>query len=103
MRRLVNTRCKAGVLLCGLLLSGCTSLPQTRQLLHEQPGDLPVVHEIVQTPFFPQDRYQCGPAALATVLSSHGIDITPDDLVEQVYTPGLTGSMAEELTATARR
>jgi len=99
----VNTRCKAGVLLCGLLLSGCASPPQTRQLLHAQPDALPLVHEIVQTPFFPQSRYQCGPAALATVLSAHGIDITADALVEQVYTPGLAGSMAEEITATARR
>jgi tetratricopeptide (TPR) repeat protein len=99
----MNTRCKAGVLLCGLLLAGCATPPQTRQLLYAHPDDVPVVHEIVQTPFFPQDRYQCGPAALATVLSSHGVDITPDALVEQVYTPGLTGSMAEELTATARR
>lgn len=99
----MSTRLAAGVLLCGLLLTGCASTPQTRQLLQFQPGGVPVVHEIEQTPFFPQSRYQCGPAALATVLSSHGIDVTPDDLVEQVYTPGLAGSMAEEITATARR
>jgi hypothetical protein len=99
----MSTRLAAGVLLCGLLLTGCASTPQTGQLLQSQPGGLPVAHEIERTPFFPQSRHQCGPAALATVLSAHGIDVTPDDLVVQVYTPGLTGSMAEEITATARR
>ncbi|MBT8122297.1 MAG: C39 family peptidase, partial [Gammaproteobacteria bacterium] len=99
----MSTRLAAGVLLCGLLLTGCAGTPQTRQLLQSQPDGLPVVHEIVQTPFFPQSRHQCGPAALATVLSSHGINVTPDELIAQVYTPGLTGSMAEEVTATARR
>lgn len=98
-----NTRYLAGVLLCGLLLCGCASAPQTRQLTHAPPTGLPATHELVQVPFFPQRRYQCGPAALATVLATHGIDITPDSLVDQVYVPELKGSLPEELTSSARR
>lgn len=101
--RLQNTRLLAGVLLCGLLLAGCSTAPYTRQLATSQPADLPVRHTIEQVPFFPQTRYQCGPAALATVLATHGIDVTPDTLVDLVYTPALQGSLTEEMTAAARR
>ena len=103
LHRLLNTRLQAGVLLSGLLLTGCATAPQTRQLTLARPAALPSTYELEQVPFFPQTRYQCGPAALATVLASHGIDITPDSLVDQVYVPGLKGSLPEELTASARR
>jgi hypothetical protein len=53
-------------------------------------------------PFFPQDRYQCGPAALATVLAGSGVPVTPDELVSQVYIPGRHGSFQVELKAAAR-
>jgi tetratricopeptide (TPR) repeat protein len=59
--------------------------------------------ELVDTPFFPQDRYQCGPAALATVLGAQGLAVTPDSLVDSLYIPALQGSLPEELSATARR
>ena len=32
-------------------------------------------------PFFPQKRYQCGPAALATALGASGRSVTPDALI----------------------
>ena len=103
MHRLLDTRFQAGVLLSGLLLTGCAIAPQTRQLTHTRPAGLPSAYELEQVPFFPQSRYQCGPAALATVLATHGVDITPDSLVDQVYVPGLKGSLPEEITASARR
>lgn len=37
------------------------------------------------------------------MLATYGIDLTPDTLVDQVYTPALRGSLTEEMTATARR
>jgi hypothetical protein len=96
-----GARRKAGALLL-VLLAGCATPPQTRQLL-QTPGDtLPARVELAETPFFPQQQYQCGPAALATVLAAHGIGVTPDELVERVYVPALQGSLREEITATAR-
>lgn len=59
--------------------------------------------ELTGTPFFPQERYQCGPAALATVLSASGVAVTPEALVDQVYVPGRQGSLQAELIASARR
>lgn len=58
--------------------------------------------ELSNTPFFPQEQYQCGPAALATLLSASGIAIAPESLVEQVYLPGRHGSLRTELLAASR-
>ena len=65
-----------------------------------EPG--PESLELVDTPFFPQERYQCGPAALATALSSSGLAVDLDDLVDRVYLPGREGSLQVEMLAAAR-
>lgn len=78
------------------LLAGCAS----RGPLLE-PAAAPV--ELVDTPFFPQDSYQCGPAALATVLSASGVPVDPDALVPEVYLPGRKGSLQIEMQASPRR
>ncbi|MDH3713462.1 MAG: PA2778 family cysteine peptidase [Gammaproteobacteria bacterium] len=83
-----------------LALVGC-SAPQTRALKAE-PSVLSASTEILATPFFPQTRYHCGPAALATVLKFRDIDVLPDDLVEEVYLPGRKGSLQTEMIAAAR-
>jgi tetratricopeptide (TPR) repeat protein len=59
--------------------------------------------ELSAVPFFPQDRYQCGPAALATVLVERGVNITPEALVPEVYLPERRGSLQLELVAATRR
>lgn len=59
--------------------------------------------ELESTPFFPQERYQCGPAALATVLSAAGAGVTAESLVPEVYLPGREGSLQAELIAATRR
>lgn len=64
---------------------------------------LPARVELADTPFFPQERYQCGPAALATVLNSRGATVTPEELVPQVYLPARKGSLQAEIVAAVRR
>ena len=54
-------------------------------------------------PFFPQSDYQCGPAALATLLVDAGVKTTPDELVPQVYLPERKGSLQVEMLAAPRR
>jgi tetratricopeptide (TPR) repeat protein len=76
-------------------LSGCGLLPVPPQ------GGASL--ELRQTPFFPQDVHQCGPAALATVLVAGGIETTPELLTPQIFVPGREGSLQVELLATARR
>jgi hypothetical protein len=86
-----------------LILNGCASTPQSRQILANGPGNLPAAFELTKTPFFPQTRYHCGPAALATVLQAHGVQTTPEKLSSQVYIPDRKGSLQIEMTVAARR
>jgi hypothetical protein len=102
--RLQNARRLAGVFILALA-SGCASLmPQTKELAQGGlPGGLPEKVELTETPFFPQKEYQCGPAALATVLVGAGVKTTPEALVPQVYIPDRKGSLQVEMLAAARR
>lgn len=79
-------------------LGGCASDPFSRVTQ----GALPAAIELADTPFFPQERYQCGPAALATVLVESGIDVHPDVLIPKVYVPDRLGSLQPELLAATR-
>jgi tetratricopeptide (TPR) repeat protein len=88
----------AAVLLA--LLSACSTRPPLREVLPA--AGAPAV-ELVKTPFFPQDEYQCGPAALATVLLDSGAAVSPAELVPQVFVPGRQGSLQPELLGAARR
>lgn len=81
-----------------LLLSGCASIPHNVRAL---PDDVSV--ELEGTPFFPQERYQCGPAALTTVLVASGAQAEVGRLVDEVYLPGREGSLQVELVAASRR
>ena len=86
-----------------LLLCGCAGVPQTRALLSDPPPELGRSFELSEVPFFPQERYQCGPAALATVLGWGGVEVTPEQLEPRVYLPERQGSLQTELIAAARR
>jgi tetratricopeptide (TPR) repeat protein len=92
----------AGVLLSAVLLGGCAA-PQTRALLSAPASEARTSAKLDATPFFPQEDYQCGPAALATVLVHAGVKITPEDLVPQVYLPQRQGSLQAEMMAATRR
>jgi tetratricopeptide (TPR) repeat protein len=83
-----------------LLLSSCAT---STVALKQSTSHLPPRAELSATPFFPQDRYQCGPAALAMSLATAGIDVTPDALKPQVYVPQREGSLQPEILAAARR
>lgn len=91
-------RVAAGVLLAATL-SGCAIGPALR--VSETVPDAPLM--LTQVPFHPQDKYQCGPAALAMVLGASGVAVDPEALVSQVYLPGREGSLQVELGAAMRR
>ncbi len=84
------------------LIPVACSTPQTAKLL-ESRGTLPAVAELGDLPFNPQQRYYCGPAALATVLQWSGIAIDQADLAGQVFTPGRKGTLPTDLLAAVRR
>lgn len=94
----------AGALFLAAHLGGCALLlPQTESLREAWPSALPQRVALDRVPFFPQEDYQCGPAALATALSDIGAKVTPEDLVSQVYVPARRGSLQLEMLAAPRR
>jgi tetratricopeptide (TPR) repeat protein len=100
MRPTRHARLLVGVFFCTALLAGCA---HQAPLTGERLAGLPPRVELTGTPFFPQARYQCGPAALATVLNVRGAAVTPEALVPQVYLPAREGSLQAEMVAAARR
>ncbi len=89
----------AAALLAAMISQGCAPVAAVRIV----DSSVPRAHEIAGVAFHPQEDFQCGPAALATVLNSTGIDITPAQLTPQVYLPERAGSLQLELVAAARR
>jgi hypothetical protein len=88
------------LLLVSVTIAGCAaSGPQLAQIAAPEPAHV----ELDATPFFPQRDYQCGPAALATLLVASGLDTSADALVAEVYLPGREGSLQTELVAATRR
>lgn len=97
-------RLTAGAFLLLAALSGCASLvPQTMGLRDTWPAGVAVQTELGEVPFFPQQDYQCGPAALATTLVNAGAQVTPEELVKLVYIPARLGSLQTEMLAAPRR
>ncbi|MCE3270032.1 MAG: hypothetical protein K0S57_429 [Ramlibacter sp.] len=87
-----------------LLVPGCTTLiPQTVDLRTQWPAEVARQVELTQVPFYPQDEYQCGPAALATAMNTSGARVTPESLVPEVWLPSRKGSLQLEMLATPRR
>ncbi|MBK5103488.1 MAG: PA2778 family cysteine peptidase [Burkholderiales bacterium] len=89
------------ILLCAL--TGCVSLPQSAALRGDGGAGLPPRMQLDQVPFYAQEEYQCGPAALAMALGAAGVDARPEALAEQVYIPAREGSLQVEMLAGARR
>ena len=100
-RRSGTTRTLGLVLL--FLVQGCASLQHSPELSPEIVANLPPAVELTRTPFIPQTRHHCGPAALATVLQSHQIEVAAEALAPYIYIPGRKGSLQIEIAATARR
>jgi len=96
---------RAAILLFGglIILSGCSSMLEVSQMRHmpDYASQKPLA--IPNVPFFPQQDYQCGPAALAIVLSWSGVKVSPDQLTPLVYVPGRKGSYQVEMIAATRQ
>jgi len=99
-RRVARRLTAAGILLLGL--AGCAT-PQLQALLSGDSSALPQRAELDSVPFYPQEEYQCGPAALAMLLEAAGKPVSPDALRSQVYLPERQGSLQVEMLAAARR
>lgn len=101
--RLVQLRIKLTLTLAlACLLSACLAAPQTSALRNNNDASLSAPAFLFRVPFFAQDLYQCGPAALAMMLSASQLDVMPEELVPLVYVPGREGSFQVEIAAATR-
>ena len=99
MMAVMMHRVRLGGALCIMLLvAACAPYPA-----QEANPSLPVEpsRELVETPFFPQDKYQCGPASLAMVLNAAGASVVPEQVQPLVYLPGNKGSLQAEMLVAA--
>lgn len=80
-----------------IVLGGCAAVPEDVRIFDPQGAT-----ELTDTPFFPQRRLQCGPAALTTVLAASGANVSLREIEGKVFLPGRGGSLQVELLAAAR-
>jgi tetratricopeptide (TPR) repeat protein len=83
-------------------VAGCATRAPTLSTVAGADASRPRI-ELAEVPFFAQEAYQCGPAALAMVLTYSGRRTKPEELVPRVYLPGREGSLQLELVGAARR
>ena len=83
------------------LLAGCATTQPFRALGPSE--HLPPKVELEDVLFFPQAKYQCGPASLAAALAWSGVPVRPEDLVAQVYSPARQGSLQTDMISATRR
>ncbi len=94
---------RSGLLLAlCLLLAGCQTTPQTRQLLDKPPA-VPRQHLIAGVPFYPQQEFYCGPTTLAEVAAFYGHRQDPVAIAPQTFIPDLQGTLQIEMAAATRQ
>lgn len=91
------------IVAAALFLQACATAPGLPSADDPRLLALPASAALEDVPFFPQDDYYCGPAALAMVLAWSGLAVDQDDLVPLVYTPERRGTLQSDILAGARR
>jgi len=57
---------------------------------------------IKDVPFFPQTRYYCGPASLASVMNYYGLSVTEEEIAKEIYITKLSGTLPMDILRYAR-
>jgi hypothetical protein len=97
------TACRLALFFLVSVLAGCATSPDWPEPEGGTAADnRPEQLVLDGVPFFPQERYQCGPASLAMMLNSQGLETNPEILKELVYIPGREGALQVEMVAAAR-
>ena len=83
------------------ILTGCAGPQKSQSFV--LPDNLAPTVELASVPFYPQEKYQCGPSSLAMALTHSDLPITPEELKDQVYTPSQKGSLQIAMIGATRR
>ncbi|MDO9079348.1 MAG: PA2778 family cysteine peptidase [Desulfuromonadales bacterium] len=79
-----------------LILGGCAPLAP----ISYPPASAP---HYLALPYIPQDDFQCGPAAVAMVMTFSGDAVPLATFTSEIYSPSLRGSLQPALVAAGRR
>ncbi len=101
-RRIRRYTARPAVLLLAVVLLSSCATPQLKQIRRTGVA-VPPQAELRQTPFHPQKKYQCGPAAIATVLEFNQRRVPLSDIVSKVYLPGRRGSLQTDMLSSISR
>lgn len=90
------------LLLIVTLVAGCAGHGNYPQRDTFAQGEVAPAALIESAPFYAQEAYQCGPAALAMMLNHREAGVTLEETVDRVYLPARQGSLQVEMVAAAR-
>lgn len=89
------------IFLLFLAFAGCSGPGREAVLASLKSGQAEGAY-IDGVPFFPQNEYLCGPAALAGVMAFYGAEETMDGVAKAVYNEKLRGALPMDLLVYAR-
>lgn len=79
---------------------GCaTNIINIKESINQNPKTGFYINKV---PFFPQKRYYCGPAALASIMNFYGVSISEEETASAVYNPNLNGTLPIDILIFAR-
>lgn len=76
------------------LVVSCASTPDSRETRF---------HVIENVPFYPQQAYQCGPAALAGVLNYWRLGVSTEDIAGDIYSKSAKGTLDVDMVFYAKK
>jgi tetratricopeptide (TPR) repeat protein len=86
--------------LAALVAGGCA--PTSKALRREIEQGAPGAH-VAGVPFVRQRRDWCGPAALASLARHYGLELTQEQIAQEVYLPSIGGTLTVDLQRCAQR
>lgn len=75
-------------------MAACAANPPGPPTSDRNRPDLRLIESV---PFFPQEQYQCGPAAMASVLNYRGVKTSPDEIAAAIYSKSARGTLTIDM------
>ncbi len=82
---------------------GCATRAVQTEALISGPQAIPGSYKIEKVPFINQTAGHCGPATLTMAMRFAGQDVSFEEISTLTYTPGLKGSLQQDLISASRR
>jgi ABC-type bacteriocin/lantibiotic exporter with double-glycine peptidase domain len=89
---------KRGVLVTGRLLFLSLTLLFLFSCAGTPHVEMSKVSQIIKNvPFYPQERYHCGPASLAGILNFWGVTVLPEEIAAEIYSKSARGTLTLDM------